>query len=377
MSAPPAKTSGHPGFTLLEVLITAVLLATLMVGVWSLYRMFASLYETGYVRIEQAQLIRSVTQQLADDLAGTVLPPLEDDLRGRVRDSQHDADAFAMSGADGVASSADRVGFLGTYDGMRLDVLQAEAPELSRAEPEDMQDFSLEEAQVERSAEIVTVIYSFQPPPVADEWSAAQPGLKRQEYRLNQSSKFGDWGVDGDTFTSSSGSIIESEIEQGEIGGSVEPSTARDPLGNQSQVRIATMVLPEIVAMEFRYYDGEEWTDTWDSRIRRTLPQAVEVAMQIEFERDMSTQISEAAEILPATDDAAGDEETFELEEPDLFADVDESRPPRLPIHRFVVHLPQAIAADDHEARDDFDEPAAVNPGLPPLPDVPFDNSNP
>jgi prepilin-type N-terminal cleavage/methylation domain-containing protein len=374
MSAPALKTSRPSGFTLLEVLITAVLLATLMVGVWSLYRMFASLYETGYVRIEQAQLIRSFTQQLADDLAGTVLPTLEDASRGGSRDSLDGEDAFAVSGVDGVASSADRVGLLGTYDGMRLDILQAEAPEFSRKASREEDFYAPDTANVERSAEIVTVIYSFQPPPVADAWAAAQPGLKRQEYRLNQSATFGDWGVDDASFTSSSSSIIESEIEQEEAGNALEPAAARDPAGNQGQVRVATMYLPEIVAMEFRYYDGEAWTDTWDSRIRRALPQAVEVALQIEFERDSSTQISEAAEILPATDDAAGKEEPFELEEPDLFADVDESRPPRLPIHRFVVHLPQAVAADDHES---FDDSAGEDPELPPLPADPFDASTP
>ena len=69
------------GFTLLEVLIAAVLLATLLVAIWGLYRMFASLYETGYVKTERAQLIRSLVQQLSEDLAATIQPPRQESQR--------------------------------------------------------------------------------------------------------------------------------------------------------------------------------------------------------------------------------------------------------------------------------------------------------
>ncbi|MFV1968750.1 MAG: type II secretion system protein GspJ [Pirellulaceae bacterium] len=340
----------NSGFTLLEVLITAVLMATLMAGVWGLYSMFATLYETGYVRVEKAQLIRSITQQLADDLAGTVLPPPAEARRSRSgggsADSQDGFDAFAMSGADGIASSADRVGFLGTYDGMRLDVLQTEAPSVSAYESQET-EYAPGETMTERSAEIVTVIYSFQPPPITEEWLVAQPGLKRQEFRLNQSAEFGDWGADDSFAPTSSRSLLESSVEQA---------------GRANKFRVATMLLPEVVAMEFRYYDGEEWTDVWDSRIRRALPKAVEVALQIEFGSGTSLQISEAEEILSTTDETAVGEEALELAEPDLFAEVDERKPPRLPIHRFVVHLPQAISPPEEDDRMDAPDDLAGEP---------------
>jgi hypothetical protein len=40
-------------------------------------------------------------------------------------------------------------------------------------------------------------------------------------------------------------------------------------------------IAPEVTAIEFRYYDGAEWVDTWDSAEKEGLPLAVEIAIAI------------------------------------------------------------------------------------------------
>ena len=42
-----------------------------------------------------------------------------------------------------------------------------------------------------------------------------------------------------------------------------------------------TTSIPEIIALEFHYFDGRQWLTEWDSRQRQSLPAAVEVAMRI------------------------------------------------------------------------------------------------
>lgn len=43
-----------------------------------------------------------------------------------------------------------------------------------------------------------------------------------------------------------------------------------------------TQVLaPEVTSLSFRYFDGFEWTDSWDSRAMERLPNAVEVTLEL------------------------------------------------------------------------------------------------
>ena len=41
------------------------------------------------------------------------------------------------------------------------------------------------------------------------------------------------------------------------------------------------LVAPEVIAIEFRYFDGIEWTTSWDSEARAGLPLAVEIALMM------------------------------------------------------------------------------------------------
>ena len=80
---------------------------------------------------------------------------------------------------------------------------------------------------------------------------------------------------------------------------------------------------PEVVGLEFHYFDGEQWSSDWDSWQRRSLPLAVEVAMQIAApERDPRRGLAAKSADLDARDDAGKE----------------------LKVHRLVVYLPAATA---------------------------------
>ena len=81
-SAQPAARNA--GFTLLEVLLTAILSATLLAGLWSLFGTYLRLFESGQARVERAQLLRALTRQISDDLhAVEELKRSRDDEQGR------------------------------------------------------------------------------------------------------------------------------------------------------------------------------------------------------------------------------------------------------------------------------------------------------
>ena len=62
-------------FTLVEVLLTSVLTATLLAALWSLLAMYSKMFDTGQTKTEQSQLARTLLAQLSDDLHGIVQAP--------------------------------------------------------------------------------------------------------------------------------------------------------------------------------------------------------------------------------------------------------------------------------------------------------------
>ena len=103
-----------------------------------------------------------------------------------------------------------------------------------------------------------------------------------------------------------------------------------------SQRLFEELLATEVVALQFRYFDGLEWVAQWDSTTQEALPLAIELALVI---------------------DAQGIGETITV---DLFASdssdtiygtLDPTRP--LSVYRQVVNLPLAKIPAEEEATDE------------------------
>jgi hypothetical protein len=80
-SAISKSAERRAAFTLVEVLLTSVLTATLLAALWSLLAMYSKMFDTGQTKTEQSQLARTLFAQLSDDLhsiiqAPPVVPPM-------------------------------------------------------------------------------------------------------------------------------------------------------------------------------------------------------------------------------------------------------------------------------------------------------------
>ncbi|REK11449.1 MAG: prepilin-type N-terminal cleavage/methylation domain-containing protein [Planctomycetota bacterium] len=69
------RARSRNAFTLIEVLLTTVLAAVLLVALWSLLSMYSKAFESGQSQTEQAQLARTLLEQMTADLQGVVQPP--------------------------------------------------------------------------------------------------------------------------------------------------------------------------------------------------------------------------------------------------------------------------------------------------------------
>jgi hypothetical protein len=331
------------------MLITSILLAILMLAIWGLYGTFSSLYEMGYVETERAQLVRSLLQQLTEDLAHTVSPPAAIQRQeqpvvetGESLDFEADFPIATGSTTASYASCADRIGLLGTHNSLRLDILQPEPP-LGEVDS-TLEDYAAApEATAPRGGELVTVVYSFTPPITAGDRLPSQPGLKRKETRVNESLAQSIPETDAAMVSSADDTFLANpfpEPRPDELPLSVR--SAMDSPKRNDRVRANTLDLPEVATMNFRYYDGQQWTDAWDSRMQGALPVAVEVVLRVNLQSE--SRIPRVARTNEPPSPVTSVMDLTELDPVTADMLLEEAGPTgrNLPTYRFVIHLPQA-----------------------------------
>ena len=69
------RASKFQGFTLVEVMLTTVLAAVLLVALWSLLSMYSKAFEGGHARTEQSQLARALLEQISTDVQRVLSAP--------------------------------------------------------------------------------------------------------------------------------------------------------------------------------------------------------------------------------------------------------------------------------------------------------------
>jgi type II secretory pathway pseudopilin PulG len=69
------RNSQRFGFTLVEVMLTTVLAAVLLLALWSLLSMYSKAFEGGHARTEQSQLARVLLEQINTDLQNVLVAP--------------------------------------------------------------------------------------------------------------------------------------------------------------------------------------------------------------------------------------------------------------------------------------------------------------
>ncbi|NUQ62640.1 MAG: hypothetical protein HUU20_09135 [Pirellulales bacterium] len=322
-----ARRDAMNGFTLLEVVLTSVLMATLLAGMWSLLHIYTRLFETGQTRSEQAQLVRSLLRQFSDDVRSAI------------------QDTAARPSQTPATTPLRRFGLFGTSQSLQFDIMRVAPPEDHRLPLGPAADSTVDLAELPddsgpKAPEFRTVLYSFEEPvetlapagegglAAEDDRAQPRPGLTRREL---------DWELpQGGGRPSWEDSQLRSAVP---VAAESSDPLASDPLRGPSLDDLvaddAVMYVPEVISAEFRYFDGRSWTSSWNSIQRKSLPAAIEIRLQL--------QPSEDAKKASPTDPAQRAEgvEFVEEQNPsDLNALAAEAGPP---VDRLVVYLPVSM----------------------------------
>ncbi len=239
------------GYTLVEMLLATALCSVLLSALWMLMSTYGELFDKGQQQVERTQLCRALLEQMADDLRSAIQDPLP-------------------GTADETAGAAPRrrFGLAGTARELRFDVLQL-TPTQGNPIPVGRTAGRSVEAQAARVPELRTVHYTFFAPDPGDELSEPGPqGLVRTEL---------DFETPIDSAAAGLAEAPPREVPSAASAVSAE-RPGEDPEADADDTRLS---VPEVVALQFRYFDGRGWTDGWNSLERKSLPAAVEIQLQI------------------------------------------------------------------------------------------------
>jgi len=246
------------GFTLLELLLAMALGATLLAGLWSLFSIYTKLFETGQAKVERSQLARALLEQLAEDLQSAIQDPIVE------------APTEART-----STPLRRFVLDGSSRRLRLDILQV-TPLEGNPTPVGDSERAFREPSAPRVPELRTVYYTFQGPLVSPDANPEDlPGLVRRE--LDFETPYADPDSSGLEGQSAGLGTSAGELPDDDEAG--EPSSPES--FTPDRVDDSIMWVPEVVRLEFRYFDGSGWTSQWNSLARQALPVAVEVALEM------------------------------------------------------------------------------------------------
>ncbi len=307
-------------FTLLEVLLALALGTLVLMALGMAINLQLYSVDVHRTQVEEAQLARVLLRMIADDLRQAVIqPPVEY------------PSASASGGRSGGSASGEGGNSSSEESGPGEDSSsgESETDTSDSSSEEDEEDLLLEElspglygtleelwVDVSRAASVDQFDAS-----LGAEFSTLPPDplndIKTVRYLVYQGSglQTAQVNLEEDAY-----GLVRSEEAQPSASWAVNAAEAN------AEYRRAVLLAPEVGAIEFRYFDGTEWYEEWDSEVNEGLPIAVEITLLI---RSKNTQ-----------------EETETAEFPGISALTGEV-PEGWFLFQDVVHLPLAEVASD------------------------------
>ena len=304
------------GFTLLEVMLALALVTLVLALVATAVHLHLRVVDSSRTEVEEAQLARALLRRIGNDLRSAVQQP-QIDVSKLMPDSRVTA---------AVAETIEAATKAGLLEDGALDAITGEGDawdELDEDEDEDTTDYTTDLAA---SASLPPVpglygnMYEMQVDtsrvPRIDEYAGLVAGdsmatsypsdVKTVTYFVAGNL----YGGTGRALTSGTG-LVRREMDRATASYAAEMGQLSD---YWQDIR---PIAPEVVAIQFAYFDGTEVVQEWDSQQRGGLPMAVEVTLWIQPKHRRN-------------DSAASDLATAEIDRQDLL------------VYRLLVHLPIA-----------------------------------
>lgn len=265
------------GFTLLEIVLALGLAAMLLYLLTLATELTIFRVDRSRARVESAQVARAILERIADDLHNARLDSPQPMLGGTSAGSVSASGATTTdldqggtntsSNAAGGFSSAPRVsgsgatlldastvrGIYGNEQMLRIDrTVKHDWHDLTRPLFEEEQDPTLLAALPQ------TVFYTIEDGQRLTSPESAERGVRSEN----------ETGIAGLYRESLATSVVQTD-------------SASDGVSNYQRSEKSKLLAPEVVSIQYGYFDGSEMLDQWDSLERAGLPRGIEIRLQI------------------------------------------------------------------------------------------------
>lgn len=287
---------GRLGFTLTEVLLALGLTGLLLGAVYTGMTIYRQLLVTGKRDVELSQLSRAIQNKMVVDIRSVIFQPSEEDdeaelLEGEDGETADDETTTIEVTDPTEALIATSKGVIGNSDTLLLHISQ---PVRGGGRLSVLSGTS----QKDHASDLLSVSYF----------------------------------LAGKSLNALSDLVVEKTGQTGlvrMVGDRLALETSDSAGDTEVLVESATVLSPEVVSLQFRYFDGVEliWVDEWDSTVSNSLPRAIEIT--IGFRASLETGSSQEANVTANDDNEMGEAVT---------------------VQRFVVALPVANIVPDIDA---------------------------
>ncbi|MCE3017659.1 MAG: prepilin-type N-terminal cleavage/methylation domain-containing protein [Pirellula sp.] len=278
-------TRNRSGFTLLELMLSLALTAVVTVLIGSLVQNYLINQAVGRERVRQAQLSRSILNMIAEDIRTTVryqpfdTKGLTELLSGGGAAGGAGAGGTQPSGAGGGAASAGGAppsggagdttdmdtgvaalppGLYGTSTSIEIDISRLPRPDEYYGQASDPVTGSLGDL----ATDIKTVGYYVQ--------ALRTDGIQDPLGSLKP--------IDGTNSTSQGvGGLVRRSVDRAITQYAYQQSQS------DALMRTGQLLAPEVIAIEFQYFDGAMWQTEWDSSTQG-LPRVVKITIAVQRE---------------------------------------------------------------------------------------------
>jgi prepilin-type N-terminal cleavage/methylation domain-containing protein len=243
-------TTRRRGFTLVELLAALGISLLLIASVMASLNIYVRLTTSSEFSVERQQVTRALLQQMTRDVSSIVFTVPEEETEDDTTATEDEATETVTVEIQDPASSisAASVGLMGDAQSL---VLNVSRPSLNLSYTSPFTAASLNE----RTSDMLSVSY-FMAAPGGSSLAAA---VSSNDVSLTPGSDgLGLARLEGDRMA-----IDHADLQ----------------MDTQLLAAAAKIIAPEVVSIQFRYFDGTTWLDMWDSTAYGALPQAIEVTL--------------------------------------------------------------------------------------------------
>ena len=241
------RTRSRSGFTLIEVLLAMSLLVVVVSAAYAGMETLRRVTTLGRDASAERQLSRAIRARFLTDLRSVRFAPPE------VPPGEEEPPAGDGAAADPGAATA------------AVEPVAVPVPEVGVTG--DAQTLTIYSALPGRGLDYATG------------GAGADPGVRSSDLRTVVWFMAGEGGALASAVAGRDGPGLA------RLEGDTPAVAAAETTGdNDGLLAAATLLAPEVTALQFRYFDGVDWVGSWDSALTGSLPRAVEMQFQLDLD---------------------------------------------------------------------------------------------